>query len=65
VEPELERDRLAADYADEHLGAQIAAQEGFIDEVIEPDETRARIAWGLATLNTRGARKRDAGNIPL
>jgi acetyl-CoA carboxylase carboxyltransferase component len=44
------RDRLADRYADEHLGAIVAASNGFIDEVIEPAETRRRLAWGLATL---------------
>jgi acetyl-CoA carboxylase carboxyltransferase component len=44
------QDLLAARYADEHLGAQVAAQNGFIDEVIAPSDTRARLAWGLLTL---------------
>jgi acetyl-CoA carboxylase carboxyltransferase component len=47
--PDL-RDRLADRYADEHLGAFVAASNGFIDEVIEPAETRRRLAWGLSTL---------------
>jgi len=47
-EPSL--DELAARYASEHLGAYVAARKGFIDEVIEPAETRERLAWGLATL---------------
>ena len=49
-EPADARERLASEYADEHLGAWVAARNGFIDEVIEPSETRARLAWGLATL---------------
>ena len=44
------RDRLADRYASEHLGAHVAARNGFIDEVIEPAETRERLAWGLAAL---------------
>jgi acetyl-CoA carboxylase carboxyltransferase component len=43
-------DELAARYAAEHLGASTAAQNGFVDEVIAPADTRARLAWGLATL---------------
>jgi acetyl-CoA carboxylase carboxyltransferase component len=43
-------DRLAARYADEHLGADVAARNGFIDEVIAPSDTRERLAWGLSTL---------------
>jgi acetyl-CoA carboxylase carboxyltransferase component len=46
-------DRLADLYADEHLGALTAAQNGFIDEVIAPADTRARLAWGLSTLEAR------------
>jgi acetyl-CoA carboxylase carboxyltransferase component len=41
---------LAAGYADEHLGAERAAATGFVDEVIEPSETRARLAWAFAAL---------------
>jgi acetyl-CoA carboxylase carboxyltransferase component len=44
------RDELAALYAAEHLGADTAARNGFVDEVIAPADTRARLAWGLATL---------------
>jgi acetyl-CoA carboxylase carboxyltransferase component len=43
-------DELASRYAAEHLGALTAAQNGFVDEVIAPADTRARLAWGLATL---------------
>jgi acetyl-CoA carboxylase carboxyltransferase component len=50
AEPELERERLAAAYADEHLGAEAAAAGGFVDEIVEPAETRARLAAALRTL---------------
>src|SRR4051812_168569 len=66
ADPATERARLAAAYAGEHLGARVAAREGFIDEVIEPADTRARLAWGLETLGGNGGRRRpDGGNIPL
>jgi acetyl-CoA carboxylase carboxyltransferase component len=42
-----ERDRLAEAYAREHLGAESAAAEGFVDEIIEPSETRDRLALAL------------------
>jgi acetyl-CoA carboxylase carboxyltransferase component len=45
------RDRLAADYSDAHLAASTAARQGFVDEVIQPDETRARLRWGLDALS--------------
>ncbi len=44
------REELAAAYAEEHLGAQTAAAEGFVDEIIEPAETRDRLVWALRTL---------------
>jgi acetyl-CoA carboxylase carboxyltransferase component len=44
---------LAAGYADEHLTADRAAAAGFVDEVIEPLDTRERLAWALATLEGR------------
>jgi acetyl-CoA carboxylase carboxyltransferase component len=46
-DPEAERDRLAGAYAEEHLRAETAAAEGFVDEIIEPAETRDRLAWAL------------------
>jgi acetyl-CoA carboxylase carboxyltransferase component len=46
-DPEAERDRLADAYAREHLRAETAAAEGFVDEIIEPSETRDRLAWAL------------------
>ncbi len=54
-EPVAERARLAAAYADEHLGADVAAAAGFVDEVIEPVQTRARLVWALATMDDRRA----------
>jgi acetyl-CoA carboxylase carboxyltransferase component len=49
-DPEQERERLATAYADEHLRAQAAAAAGFIDEIVEPVETRERLAWALRAL---------------
>jgi propionyl-CoA carboxylase beta chain len=37
-------DTLAARYADEHLPVEIAAAGGFVDEVVEPCDTRDRVA---------------------
>ncbi len=41
---------LAAGYAGEHLHAETAAAAGFVDEVIEPGQTRERLAWALTSL---------------
>jgi len=45
--------KLADGYADEHLHAARAAAAGFVDEVIEPWETRARLAWAFDALEQR------------
>ena len=52
-DPATRRQELAAAYASEHLGAAAAAADGFVDEVIEPRQTRARLAWALGTLERR------------
>ncbi|MEX2196175.1 MAG: carboxyl transferase domain-containing protein [Thermoleophilaceae bacterium] len=39
---------LAAAYEGEHLGVDAAAHGGFVDEVIAPEETRARVMEALA-----------------
>jgi acetyl-CoA carboxylase carboxyltransferase component len=55
ADPIAEREQLADAYAREHLGAAAAAAGGFVDEVIEPRQTRARLAGALAALESRSA----------
>jgi acetyl-CoA carboxylase carboxyltransferase component len=45
--PAVERRALAAAYGREHLGADVAAAGGFVDEVIEPRQTRSRLLGAL------------------
>jgi acetyl-CoA carboxylase carboxyltransferase component len=54
-DPEAERDRLAAAYAEEHLRAEAAATAGFVDELVDPADTRERLAWALTTLVGAGS----------
>jgi acetyl-CoA carboxylase carboxyltransferase component len=49
-DPEAERDRLAAQYAESQLRSGIAAARGYVDELISPADTRARLVWAFATL---------------
>jgi acetyl-CoA carboxylase carboxyltransferase component len=49
-EPSSARAELAAAYAAEHLSATAAARGGWVDEVILPAQTRARVAWALDAL---------------
>jgi acetyl-CoA carboxylase carboxyltransferase component len=48
-----QRQRLASDYAEQHLSAPAAAASGFVDEVIEPSSTRDRVARTLLWLEGR------------
>ncbi|HXW67201.1 MAG TPA: acyl-CoA carboxylase subunit beta [Thermoplasmata archaeon] len=61
------RARLTEEYRAEFLSPYLAAERGYIDDVIDPAETRARLAAGLKILaskrDERPARKH--GNIPL
>jgi acetyl-CoA carboxylase carboxyltransferase component len=50
TDPHGERERLADAYAAEHLRAESAAAGGFVDEVIEPADTRRRLASALRAL---------------
>ncbi len=65
-EPE-KRDQLIEQYAEQYMNPCLAAARGYIDEVIEPKDTRARIASALEALSgKRGERiGKKHGNIPL
>src|SRR5581483_2602266 len=52
TDPETERARLAALYAEEHLSAAAAAARGAVDETIEPAATRDRLAGALEALRS-------------
>jgi acetyl-CoA carboxylase carboxyltransferase component len=66
-DPEAERARLVQEYRDKFANPYIAAARGYIDDVIEPRETRPRLIEALKMLQN----KRDSnppkkhGNIPL
>ena len=61
------RDELIQDYEDALLNPYLAAEEGYIDAVIKPSETRARIVRSLRALKNKhvDAPARKHGNIPL
>jgi acetyl-CoA carboxylase carboxyltransferase component len=48
------RERLAANYAEAQLRPQVAASAGYVDELIAPRETRARLAGALRSLEGTG-----------
>jgi acetyl-CoA carboxylase carboxyltransferase component len=47
------------------VSAAAAAREGFIDELVAPQETRRRLAGALAALSGAGDYGNGGGNIPL
>jgi len=66
-DPEAERERLVEEYREKFANPYVAAARGYIDDVIEPRETRPRLVEALQMLQN----KRDTnppkkhGNIPL
>ncbi len=66
-DPEAERARLVAEYRAKFANPYVAASHGFVDDVIEPSETRPYLINALRMLRN----KRDTnppkkhGNIPL
>ncbi|NWG19168.1 MAG: acyl-CoA carboxylase subunit beta [Chloroflexi bacterium] len=66
-DPEAERVRLAREYERNYTNPYHAAAFGYFDDVIEPRETRARIAAALEALRDKSVvpPPRRHGNIPL
>jgi acetyl-CoA carboxylase carboxyltransferase component len=65
ADPVAERARRAAAYGEQHLTATIAAESGFVDEIVAPGQTRARLRWALKTIGATERRGVDRGNVPL
>jgi propionyl-CoA carboxylase beta chain len=65
--PEELRDEKIIEYRNKFASPYIAAQRGFIDEVIEPRLTRAKLISGLRMLRNKKdtAPPKKHGNIPL
>ena len=66
-DPEAMRRKLVAEYRRKFANPYVAAQRGYIDDVIEPSETRPRLISALEMLlDKREARPpKKHGNIPL
>src|SRR4029450_474430 len=58
--------KIAA-YREKFPHPSVAAQRGFIDEIIRPHQTRAKLINGLRTLDTKRDKNppKKHGNIPL
>jgi propionyl-CoA carboxylase beta chain len=65
--PATLRAEKVAEFREKFANPYVAASRGFVDEVIRPRETRAKLIAALATLQTKRDRNppKKHGNIPL
>jgi len=61
------RSRLTDDYRTEFLNPYLAAERGYVDDVVDPGDTRDRLVAGLSLLSSKRDDRpgRKHGNIPL
>jgi propionyl-CoA carboxylase beta chain len=66
-DPAAKRAELIADYTQTFSNPYIAAERGYVDDVIEPQETRSRLVAALEVLRSKRETipQRKHGNIPL
>jgi acetyl-CoA carboxylase carboxyltransferase component len=67
ADPDDERKRRVADYVDRLEHPYIAAAKGYIDDVIDPRDTRQKVAHALEMLRGKAETQppRKHGNLPL
>ena len=67
ADPAAARAARVAEYRETFANPYVAAQRGFVDEVIQPRQTRAKLIGALAALDTKRDRNppKKHGNIPL
>jgi len=67
ADPTARRAELVTEYTEKYANPYVAAERGFVDDVIDPAETRRKIVAGLAMLRTKreDLPKRKHGNVPL
>ncbi len=65
--PQRRREELVEDYTDRLANPYIAAERGYVDDVIQPSETRRKIVAGLTLLESKREEvpQRKHGNVPL
>ncbi len=67
ADPQAERKKLVEEYREKFNNPYYSAEAGYIDEIIEPRETRPKIIASLAALRDKfsSAPPRKHGNIPV
>jgi acetyl-CoA carboxylase carboxyltransferase component len=66
-DPDARRAELISDYTERFSNPYIAAERGYVDDVIEPQETRRKLVRSLEMLRSKRETipQRKHGNIPL
>jgi propionyl-CoA carboxylase beta chain len=66
-DPELKHQKLVAEYREKFASPYIAAQKGYLDEVIDPAQTRPKLISALESLTTKREQRpaRKHSNLPL
>jgi acetyl-CoA carboxylase carboxyltransferase component len=67
ADPVARRTELVDDYIEKFANPYVAAERGFVDDVIDPAETRRKLIAGLDLLRSKREElpKRKHGNVPL
>jgi acetyl-CoA carboxylase carboxyltransferase component len=66
-DPRAERERLTAEYGQQYLNPYAAARAGYVDDVIEPAETRSKVIKALRAIRHKSEAHppRKHGNMPV
>jgi acetyl-CoA carboxylase carboxyltransferase component len=67
ADPVARRAELVAEYTEKYANPYAAAERGFVDDVIDPAETRRKVVAGLRVLRSKreDLPQRKHGNVPL
>jgi acetyl-CoA carboxylase carboxyltransferase component len=67
ADPVARRAELVDEYTERYANPYIAAERGYIDDVIDPADTRIKLITGLQLLESKREElpKRKHGNVPL
>jgi acetyl-CoA carboxylase carboxyltransferase component len=67
ADPAARRSELVADYTEKYANPYAAAERGYVDDVIDPAETRIKLVAGFELLRAKREElpKRKHGNMPL
>ncbi len=67
ADPVARRTELVDEYIEQYANPYVAAERGYVDDVIDPAETRIKLVAGLEMLRSKREElpKRKHGNVPL